>query len=239
MLLLYIARLLCYLNVVLYDLHTHTFHSDGVLSPLELINRAVVKGYAAIGITDHVALGSLERLISELREDCALARRYWSINAVPGVELTHLPPDAIYSVAEAARELGAMLIVVHGETTQEPVPRGTNLAALNCPFVDILAHPGLLTRDEAALAAKNGKYLELSARRGHRDTNGHVAQMAMQAGTKMLVNSDAHNEDNLLTLETAEEVLRSASAIHLRDEILLQNPQALIQKIMARIDEQR
>lgn len=225
--------------MMLYDLHTHTFHSDGVLSPLELINRAVVNGYVAIGITDHVALGSLERMISELREDCALAGRYWSINAIPGVELTHLPPDAIHSVAEAARELGALLIVVHGETTQEPVPGGTNLAALNCPFVDILAHPGLLTRDEAALAAKNGKYLELSARRGHRDSNGHVAEMAMQAGAKMLVNSDAHKEDNLLTPQAAEEVLQSANVSQLHDEILLQNPQALIQKIMARIDELR
>ena len=39
-----------------YDFHTHTFLSDGVLSPMELIRRAHDKGYAAIAITDHVDL---------------------------------------------------------------------------------------------------------------------------------------------------------------------------------------
>jgi len=51
------AKLLWYFLRVLYDFHTHTFHSDGVLSPIELIRRAFVKGYSAIAITDHVALG--------------------------------------------------------------------------------------------------------------------------------------------------------------------------------------
>jgi histidinol phosphatase-like PHP family hydrolase len=223
--------------MMFFDLHTHTFHSDGVLSPLELINRAAVNGYAAIAITDHVALGSLERLIRELSEDCALASKYWSINAIPGVELTHLPPDSIDNVAEAAHKLGALLIIVHGETTQEPVPRGTNLAALNSPFVDILAHPGLITRDEANLAARNSKYLELSARRGHSNTNAHIASMAILAGAKLLVNSDAHNENELLTPETAGEVLRSANVGHLYDEILVQNPQTLMQLIVKRRDK--
>ncbi|HLE81453.1 MAG TPA: PHP domain-containing protein, partial [Dehalococcoidia bacterium] len=33
----------------MYDFHTHTFLSDGVLSPIELIRRAHVKGYRVIG----------------------------------------------------------------------------------------------------------------------------------------------------------------------------------------------
>jgi len=216
---------------MLYDLHTHTFHSDGVLSPIELINRAVVKGYAAIGITDHVALGSLERMINEVREDCALARKHWNIKAIPGVELTHLPPDSIYEIAEAAKGLGALLVVVHGETTTEPVPAGTNIAAINCPYVDILAHPGKLTLNEARQAAKNEIYLELSARRGHRDTNSHVARVAMQAGARLLVNSDAHDEDNLLSREIAEETVIKAGAEKLLAEILERNPAALIARV--------
>ena len=39
------------------DFHTHTFLSDGVLSPCELIRRAAVNGYQIIGITDHVGPG--------------------------------------------------------------------------------------------------------------------------------------------------------------------------------------
>ena len=50
---------------MIYDFHTHTFLSDGTLSPLELIRRAKTKGYQAIALTDHVGLGSLERVIRE------------------------------------------------------------------------------------------------------------------------------------------------------------------------------
>lgn len=217
--------------MVLYDLHTHTFHSDGVLSPIELINRAVVRGYTAIGITDHVALGSLERMINEISEDCSLARKYWNIKAIPGVELTHLPPDSIYEIAEAAKGLGALLVVVHGETTTEPVPAGTNIAAINCPYVDILAHPGLITLKQAKQAAKNEIYLELSTRRGHRDTNRHVAKVAMQAGARLLVNSDAHDEDNLLTRDLAEDAVIKAGAGKLLAEILEHNPTALVTRV--------
>ena len=38
----------------MYDFHTHTFLSDGVLAPTELIQRAVNKGYKVIAVTDHV-----------------------------------------------------------------------------------------------------------------------------------------------------------------------------------------
>jgi histidinol phosphatase-like PHP family hydrolase len=195
-----------------------------------LINRAAVQGYTAIGITDHVALGSLERMINEVKKDCALASKHWNIRAIPGVELTHLPVDAIDEIARAANEFGALLVVVHGETTAEPVPAGTNIAAINCPFVDILAHPGLITLEQAKQAAKNGVYLEISARRGHRDTNRHVAEVAMQAGARLLVNSDAHTEDDLLTRPIAEELLKKAGANKFIQEILEQNPVELLAK---------
>ena len=45
-------------------------------------------------------------------------------------------------------------MVVHGETIIEPVEKGTNLAAVQSPYVDILAHPGLLSLEEAKLAAE-------------------------------------------------------------------------------------
>ena len=48
---------------MLYDFHTHTFLSDGVLSPVELIRRAVSNGYTAIAVTDHAGLGDQERVL--------------------------------------------------------------------------------------------------------------------------------------------------------------------------------
>ena len=46
----------------MYDFHTHTFLSDGVLSPIELIRRALVQGYKVMAVTDHVGIGNVLRL---------------------------------------------------------------------------------------------------------------------------------------------------------------------------------
>jgi putative hydrolase len=217
---------------VLYDFHTHTFNSDGILSPIELIRRAFVKGYSAIAITDHVALGSLGRVIKEISDDCALARTYWDILAIPGVELTHVPPRAISEVAKRAKEMGAWLVVVHGETSVEPVEKGTNLAAVQSRYVDILAHPGLITIEEASLAAQNNIFLEITSRKGHSVSNAHVASVSQKAKARLLVNSDAHNENDLLTPSLLGSILRQAN-INQRQhrQILDRNPLLLIEKV--------
>ena len=217
---------------MLYDFHSHTFHSDGVLSPLELIRRAAVRQYAAIAVTDHTGPGSLARLIKEVSIDCELARSRWGILAIPGVELTHLPAAAIDDVAGKAKELGAWLVVVHGESPVEPVEEGTNLAAVRSRSVDILAHPGHMTVEVAELAAKNNVFIEITTRRGHCITNAHVAKMASEAGALMLLNSDTHDEDDLLSDQTTKDVLRQAG-INSRKfkQILESNPLKLLQRI--------
>ena len=217
---------------MIYDFHTHTSLSDGTLSPIELIRRALVNNYSAIALTDHTATGSLERIICETVEVCALARSHWDILAIPGIELTHVPAPAIAETAQRAKELGAWIVVVHGETIIEPVEKGTNLAALQSPHVDILAHPGLLSLEEAQLAATNGIFLEISARKGHCLTNGYIASLAQQVGAKLLLNSDAHSEQDLLTTSLAAAIIHGTglddTACH---QIMNINPQALIKNL--------
>src|SRR4030042_4684378 len=125
---------------MVYDFHCHTNLSDGALTAIELIRRAHLTGYKAIALTDYVGLGSLQRVLAEIIRDCALAREHWNILAIPGVELTHLPVEAIAETARQAKAIGAWLVVVHGQTTAEPVEKNTNRAALQCQNVDILAH---------------------------------------------------------------------------------------------------
>ena len=220
---------------MLYDFHTHTSLSDGTLSPIELIRRAIVNNYNTIALTDHAATGLLKRIIEDTAEVCALARSHWNILAIPGIELTHVPVQAIAETAKRAKESGAWIVVVHGETLIEPVEKGTNLAALHSPHVDILAHPGLLSLEEAQLAATNGVFLEISARKGHCLTNGHIASLAQQVGAKLLLNSDTHNEQDLLTTSLANAIIHGAGldgdACH---QVLNINPQALIEKFSLR-----
>ena len=128
---------------------------------------------------------------------------------IPGVEITHVPPAQIAGLAARARQLGARLVVVHGESVVEPVAPGTNRAALEAD-VDILAHPGLLTAAEAELAARRRICLEITTRKGHSLTNGHVAALAVEAGAPLVVNNDAHAPADLVSLEFAEKVALGA-----------------------------
>ena len=217
---------------MLYDFHCHTYLSDGELSPVELIRTASVQGYTAMAITDHGGVGFLADRFRELRREVDLAMRFWPIAVFLGVELTHLPPEAIAEAAASARAAGAEIVVVHGETTVEPVPPGTNMAALRCADVDILGHPGLLRAEEAALAARNETFVEISARRGHCLSNGRVVNECLAAGARLLVDSDGHAPEDLLTEARARSVALGAGVPEsLLETVLIANPQHLLARV--------
>ena len=216
----------------MYDFHTHTFLSDGVLSPIELIRRAYVRGYRAMAVTDHVGLGNVEFVLKTLIIDSAQATKRWDILVLPGVEITHVPKDDIDLVARTAKEMGAKLVAVHGETPVEPVEPGTNEAALRSDYVDVLAHPGLITYEEARLAAEKGIYLEVSARKGHSLANGHVVKTAREAGAITVLDSDAHEPDDLLTPDIRHKVAKGSGLNDDEIHALLEtNPQKLLAKL--------
>ncbi len=218
----------------MYDFHTHTFLSDGVLAPIELIRRAHHIGYRAMAVTDHVGPGNLEHILEVLIKDCRAATERWDILALPGVEITHAPKEDIDLLAREARAMGAKVVNVHGETVNEPVEPGTNLAAVSSSNVDILAHPGLITLEEAGIASRNGVFLEVSARKGHAFANGHVVKTARQAGATMVLDSDAHEPGDLLTREFAMRVARGAGLDQQAAESLLEDgPRDLLARVNA------
>ena len=219
---------------MLFDFHTHTFLSDGVLSPIELMRRAVANGYTAMAVTDHAGINDQERVLDILVKECAEATENMGITVVPGVELTHVPPHRIAEAARRAKANGARIVLVHGETIKEPVAKGTNRAALECPDVDILVHPGIITEEEADIARQAGIYLELSARAGHSLTNGHVARTAMAVGASLVVDSDSHAPGDLLTEELARQIVIGAGLTEEEFAAVLEsNPMALLAKATA------
>ncbi len=183
------------------DLHTHTVYSDGELIPAELVRRAMVKGHDLLAITDHVDMTNVEWVVTNMVKAVDLCEDY--IKVIPGVEITHVPPRQIDKVAKMARSFGAEWIVVHGETVTEPVMPGTNRASVENPEIDILAHPGFITLEEAQIAKDNDVILEVTGRAGHNITNGHVVNMARAVGAKMVIDSDTHQPENLMSEEEA------------------------------------
>jgi putative hydrolase len=191
------------------DLHTHSIFSDGELIPSELIRRAKFAGYRAIAITDHGDHSNVDFVIPRIVKVCRKLSEAYDIRVFPGIELTHVPPIYINELAKEVRGLGARIVVVHGETIVEPVAPGTNLAALQSD-IDILAHPGLITEEEASLAGAKGIYLEITTRRGHSLTNGHVLKTARLSGAKLVLNTDTHSPDDLVSRERAQTIARGA-----------------------------
>jgi histidinol phosphatase-like PHP family hydrolase len=185
------------------DLHTHTLISDGALVPSELARRAVVKGYTALAITDHADESNVELVLKQILKVARQLNKGSELKVVPGVELTHIPPQDIPRMVKKARRLGARLVVGHGQTIVEPVAPGTNEAYIRSR-VDILAH-------------------SLS--------NGHVVAMAKKNGVKMVLNTDAHAPGDLITDKAALDVALGAGLTRTDFRRMRENAENLVKKI--------
>jgi len=215
------------------DLHTHSLLSDGELLPSELIRRAEKIGYKAIAVTDHVDFSNIDFVLPRIIKACTAFNKPGCIQVLPGVELTHISPLDIAPLAIEARKMGAIIIVVHGETITEPVAPGTNSYALQSP-IDILAHPGLITEDQVCQAAQAGIYLEISARRGHSLCNGHVASLSNKFGASLVLNTDAHCPDDLISYEQALKIALGSGLDQKDCEMIFENSRKLIMAALNR-----
>jgi len=212
------------------DLHTHTFFSDGELGLAELARRAEAAGYEAVGVTDHADGANLDvlvpRMVTAARELCGVMR----ITVLAGVELTHVPPALLPGMIQRARQLGAQYVVVHGETITEPTAEGTNAAAI-VGGADILAHPGLLLPDDARHAAERGVLIEITTRKGHAYTNGHVAAVARAAGARMVINNDAHVPGDFVGAAHARRIARGAGLSESEIDACIQTGHAFVARV--------
>jgi len=194
------------------DLHTHSLLSDGDLLPSELVRRAEAIGYKAIAITDHSDASNIDFVIERIVAVCKELKS--SISVIPGVELTHIPPQQIQEMVRRAR-----------------VAPGTNRAAINAG-VDILAHPGLITEEDVRLAAERSVYLEVTARKGHSLTNGHVARLAKKIGASMVVNTDTHSPSDLITDEMAMKIVIGAGLTEDDFRGINKNAEKILQRLL-------
>ncbi len=191
----------------LVDFHTHTFLSDGAYGPMEMAQRARSKGYSIIGLTDHVDFGTCDVILPQLIKAAErINSSEMGITALAGVEITHVPPSQIQELVASCREKGAEYVIVHGETPSEPVMKGTNRAAIMAS-ADILAHPGFISEEDVALAAEKGVFLELSGKPQHMTANRHILKLARKYRAPLLLNSDAHNDEQLFTPERYRKIL--------------------------------
>jgi histidinol phosphatase-like PHP family hydrolase len=192
------------------DLHTHSTFSDGCLIPAELCRRAAKAGYSAVAITDHADHSNIRLILENLLRFGRQAGPFLERDVLAGVEITHVPPPLIPDLITTARELGAQIVVVHGETIVEPVLRGTNLAAIE-GGADILAHPAPHPLKRPRGREKNVA-LELTTRKGHSLTNGLVAALAKTHGAKLVIDNDAHEPATSCPWRCAKKIAKGAGS---------------------------
>jgi len=212
-----LRRSLAYVKMLTMDLgqriefHSHTVFSDGLLLPAALVREAEMLGHLALGIADHVDQSNVEEVVKALVRFERETRGKLALKFLPGAEVSYVIPPEIAKYCRQAKKYGAKFVIVHGQSPVEPVYPGTNHAAVSAKgLVDILAHPGMISEEDVRLAAANGVYLELSAKKGHRDGNRHVAALAKKCGAKLLVNTDAHTERDLIDQEQAWKIAQEA-----------------------------
>ncbi len=184
----------------MYNLHAHTFLSDGDLLPSEVAVRYQDKGYKVIAITDHADYSNIKQAAKAIVEFCKRWPKNSQIKVLPGIELTHLPPEQFKPLAALARREGIKIIIAHGETCVEPVAKNTNHSALLAD-IDILAHPGLISDEDTKLAKERGVFLEVTSRHGHKQTNSYVVKQARKFEAKLILNNDSHCPEDIISPE--------------------------------------
>jgi len=215
----------------MYDLHCHSLLSDGVLLPSEIAVRYQFLGYKAIAITDHADYSNIELTIKAILKFTRRWPKNSKIKVLPGIELTHLPLEQFKPLAKYARNKGVKIIVGHGETSVEPVIKGTNAAALEAD-IDILAHPGLMSDTDIKLAKKRGIFLEITSRFGHCDTNSHIAERALKLGAKLIINNDSHAPEDIISPEQLRSIaLRAGLTSEQIDNIYRDVEKILLKKV--------
>jgi putative hydrolase len=216
------------------DLHTHSIFSDGELIPAELARRAVSMGYKALAITDHMDHSNIDLIIPRIVKAVRVLKDIMPITLLPGAEITHVPPALIPDIVKEARKLGALIVIVHGETIVEPVIEGTNRAAIEAG-ADILAHPGLITEDDLLFAKERGITLEITARKGHSLSNGHVARSAIPLGIPLTINTDTHAPSDLISRDFAAMILLSAGIDRDKIDGIFNHAKILVKKAIGGI----
>lgn len=221
----------------MFDFHIHVA-ACGDLLPAEAMRLARNAGFKAVGLIVRADQATLPLLLPPLLPMVRNCSLYVGLEAFAGVELVQVPPALFSMAVTRARALGAELVLGHGEGVPFPpvasVEQGTNLAAIEAG-VDILAHPGLITEEDAARAAELGVLLELSLASPHSLANGHVAAMAARHGCGLVIGSSARSAAHFTRGEAMRTLYRTAAiGAGTSPELPEASARHLVQKLLRR-----
>jgi DNA polymerase (family 10) len=197
------------------DLQMHTTHTDGKNTVAEMVDACRNRGYQYMAITDHTqavrVAGGLTRagFRKQFREIEQVQKHAPTIRVLKGAEVDILDDGQLDLDDATLKELDVVVISVHSRfnMSKEEMTRRV-VRALRHPGVHVLGHPTgrILGRREpypldmeqvVRAACEHGVMLEINAQPDRLDLNDIHAQMAREAGVKLIINTDAHRTEEL------------------------------------------
>ncbi|GAA0327012.1 PHP domain-containing protein [Actinoallomurus spadix] len=199
------------------DLHTHSDWSDGGSPIEEMAEAAIGIGHDYIALTDHsprlkVANGlSPDRLREQLKIVAALNERLAPFRVLTGIEVDILDDGSLDQDPALLAELDVVVASVHSKLRM-PGPDMTRrmLAAVANPWVNVLGHcTGRIVRGGGrrgnkrpesefdaervfAACAANDTAVEINSRPERLDPPKRLLRLAVEAGCRFSIDSDAH-----------------------------------------------
>jgi putative hydrolase len=203
------------------DLHAHTLASDGGATIREMAETAIELGHAYLVISDHsprltVANGlSPERLRAQLDEIAALNADLAPFRILTGIEVDINEDGSLDQAPELLSRLDVVVGSVHSELRmEERLMTRRMVTALADPHLDVLGHctGRMRTRKRNrpassfdaeivfAAAARFDKAIEINSRPERLDPPKRLLRLAVEAGCRVSIDSDAHAPGQLAWL---------------------------------------
>ena len=210
------------------DLHSHTTLSDGRNTLEEMAEAGRERGYAYMAITDHSASHGFgdhvtaERLWERVEEVAAWNKGKRGFRLLAGSEVNigldgslDYPDDLVAALDWVVASVHTSFNVSEEQMTERVV------TAIENPNVDCIGHltGRLIGRREpygidleavAEAAARTGTMIEINGNPNRRDLSDLHARLAVEAGVKIVLNTDAHGVDTLDNMAYAVATARRA-----------------------------
>ena len=210
------------------DLHSHTNATDGK-EDLETMARAArAIGLEYLAVTDHSQALAMANGLDERRalehavRIRALNARLEGIRLLAGIECDIRNDGTLDLAEDCLAQLDFVVASVHSGFGLEPAAMTDRLlAAIACPWVDVIGHPTgrrLLQREPLrfdidavlAAAAACGIALEINSQIHRLDLSDTIARAARDRGIPLIISSDAHTTAEFESLEWGIGVARRA-----------------------------
>jgi len=223
------------------DLHMHTTETDGRDDLETMVKAARDRGLQYIAITDHSKSLAMANGLDEERalEIAGRIRKYSAsmkgFDVLAGIECDILADGSMDLDTGCLKQLDIVIASVHSAMQQDEAEMTARvIKAIEHPYVDILGHATgrMLLRREASriniekvvdAAARNGVAIEINSQPRRLDLSDSHARLARDRGVKIVIDTDAHDTQELLTFPRWG-VLTARRAWLTRDDVLNTQP---------------